>query len=282
MRKFKFWPDKDVIATKRYIESDGHKIPILILKKKGHTGNAPGVLWIHGGGYATGMKEMVYMGRAERLVQKFGAVVISVGYRLSAFHPFPDGFDDCYKALLYLKEHVYELGINDDQIMVGGESAGGGLCAAICMKARDTGDVNIAYQMPLYPMIDNLDTDSSRDNHAKVWNTRRNHAAWKMYLRNTDKISPPPYAAPARQTDYSNLPPAYTFVGTAEPFYNETLTFVDNLKNAGVEASVDVYENMYHAFDMMEPDSEIAQKAIQNFEDKFEYAMHKYFAAQKK
>ena len=121
--------------------------------------------------------------------------------------------------------------------MVGGESAGGGMCAALCMKARDTGDVNIAYQMPLYPMIDNHDTDSSKDNHSKVWNTRRNHQAWAMYLRNTDKTNVPPYAAPSRQTDYSNLPPAYTFVGTAEPFYCETLTFIENLKNAGVEAS---------------------------------------------
>ncbi len=62
------------------------------------------------------------------------------------------------------------------------------------------------------------------------------------------KAEVPPCAAPARQTDYSNLPPAYTFVGTAEPFLDETLTFIDNLKNAGIEASVDVYDGVYHAF----------------------------------
>ena len=281
MRSFRFWPDKAITAEKRLIDANGHKIPILILKRKDHTGNAPGILWFHGGGYATGIKEMVYIGRAESLVKKYGAVVISVGYRLSTFHPFPAGFDDCYAALLYLKDHVYELGIKDDQIMVGGESAGGGLCAAVCMKARDTGDVNIAYQMPLYPMIDNLDTDSSRNNHAKVWNTRRNHQAWALYLRGMNKTAVPPYAAPARQSNYKDLPPAYTFVGTAEPFYDETLAFIKNLKKAGVEASLDVYDGMYHAFDMMAPTSEISQKAIRNFEEHFKYAMNNYFSKQR-
>ena len=281
MRSFRFWPDEGITAEKRLIDANGHKIPILILKRKDHTGNAPGILWFHGGGYATGIKEMVYVGRAESLVKNYGAVVVSVGYRLSTFHPFPAGFDDCYAALLYLKEHVYELGIRDDQIMVGGESAGGGLCAAVCMKARDTGDVNIAYQMPLYPMIDNLDTDSSRNNHAKVWNTRRNHQAWALYLRGMDKTAVPPYAAPARQSNYKDLPPAYTFVGTAEPFYDETLAFISNLKKAGVEASLDVYDSMYHAFDMMEPTSEISKKAIHNFEEHFKYAMNNYFSKQR-
>lgn len=278
MRSLKLWPDKDIVVKKVYASFDKHKIPLLILKRKDHKANTPGILWIHGGGYVTGMKEMVYLGRAEALVKKYDAVVISVGYRLSTFHPFPDGFNDCYNALLYMKEHAKSLGIRDDQIMVGGESAGGGLCAAVCMKARDTKDVNIAYQMPLYPMIDNFDTNSSKNNHAKIWNTKKNHKAWTMYLKNLDNVTA--YAAPARQTDYSNLPPAYTFVGTAEPFYDETLTFIDNLKKAGVEAYVDIYDGMYHAFDMMEPDLDISKRAIQNFEKHFEYAMNNYFAKQ--
>ena len=77
-----------------------------------------------------------------------------------------------------MKSHAAELGIRADQIMVGGESAGGGLCAAPCIKARDTGVVNAAFQMPLYPMLDDRDTETSRDNHGKVWNTRRNHFGW--------------------------------------------------------------------------------------------------------
>ena len=83
--------------------------------------------------------------------------------------------------------------------MVGGESAGGGLAIALTYMARDKKEVNIAYQMPLYPMIDNLDTITSKDNHGKVWNTKRNHFGWKVYLRkNAKKEDVDPYASPAR------------------------------------------------------------------------------------
>lgn len=141
-----------------------------------------GVLWIHGGGYICGMKEMVFMSRAVDLVRKYGAVVVSPGYRLAFRKPYPAALEDCYAALVYMKEHAEELGICKNQIFVGGESAGGGLAAAVCMAARDRGTINIAYQMPLYPMLDDRDTPSSADNHGRIWNTRKNHKAWRMYL----------------------------------------------------------------------------------------------------
>ncbi len=212
------------------------------------------------------------MGRVADLVRNHGAVVISVGYHLSFCYPYPTALNECYEALRYMKAHAAELGINPNQLMVGGESAGGGLTAAVCMLARDKKEVNVAFQMPLYPMIDNFDTESSRDNHAKIWNTRRNHQAWYMYLREDAKKEVSPYAAPARQTDYRNLPPCYTFVCTAEPFLDETLAYVENLKKAGVEAQADVYEGMYHAFDMMEPDHPTSQEAIRKFNESFAYA----------
>lgn len=242
--------------------------------------NAPGVMWIHGGGYMTGMKEMAYIGRAADLVRNHGAVVIAPGYHLSLFHPYPTALNDCYGTLLYIKKHAKELGINPSQIMVGGESAGGGLAAAISMLARDRGEVNLAFQMPLYPMIDNFDTESSKDNHAKVWNTRRNHQAWAVYLRKDAKKAVPPYAAPSRQTDYSGLPPAYTFVCTAEPFYCETLTYINNLRAVGIDAEVDIYEGMYHAFDMSEPESRTGSEAIKRFNEHFAFAKEHYFADQ--
>lgn len=146
---------------------------------------------------------------------------------------------------------------------------------------KDKGEVNIAFQMPLYPMIDNFDTESSKDNHAKVWNSRRNHQAWAVYLRKDAKKAVSPYAAPARRTDYTGLPPAYTFVCTAEPFYCETLTFIDNMRRAGVEAEVDVYDGLYHAFDMREPDSHAGKKAIARFNERFAYAKEHYLAEQR-
>lgn len=269
---------KDYRVEKKKIQSSGGEMDLLILKP---TTNAkskektPGILWIHGGGYATGMAGMIYMSRALNLVKKYGAVVVTPEYRLAGKYPYPAALEDCYAALLYMKEHGDELGCNPNQLMVGGESAGGGLTVALCMYARDKGEVPIAFQMPLYPMIDNRDTESSRNNHGISWNTRRNHAAWKLYLRKvTENI--PVYAVPALQVDYSGLPPAYTFVGNREVFYCETISYIESLKAAGVPAKVDVYPTGLHAFDMLMPFRKISKQAIKKFEEAYVYAVEHY------
>lgn len=275
--------DKYYKVERKKIASTGRDIRIVIIspiKNAKPKEKTPGILWIHGGGYATGVPEMTFLSRAINLVKKYGAVVVAPAYRLSIEAPYPAALEDCYSALKYLKKHTVELKVNSSQIMVGGESAGGGLTASLCMYARDKKEVNIAFQMPIYPMLDNCDTESSRDNHAPVWNTKRNHQAWKMYLGELYGKEVPPYAAAARQTDYSNLPPAYTFVGDIEPFYCETLTFIENLKKAGIEAKVDVYEDCFHAFDMYLPFSEKTKKAIAEFEKNYLYAAENYFAKQ--
>ena len=135
------------------ISSDGEEMKMLILipSDPARGSNRPGVLWIHGGGYITGMSGMVYMSRAKNLVKKYGAVVVSPEYRLAGKAPYPAALTDCHSALLYLKEHAKELGVRDDQIMVGGESAGGGLAAALCMYEKDHSGVNIAIRCPSTP-----------------------------------------------------------------------------------------------------------------------------------
>lgn len=273
---------KKYTVRKTSISSGEYSMNLLILQptvSRQPRERTPGILWIHGGGYVVGMAEMVFMSRAKRLVTEYGAVVISPEYRLAGKTPYPAALEDCYNALLYLKDHAAQLGCADDQIMVGGESAGGGLTAALCMLARDRGEVNIAYQMPLYPMLDHRDTDSSRNNHGISWNTKRNHGAWRLYLRDVNGEIPA-YASPARQTDYSNLPPAYTFVGDREPFYCETLTFIENLQKAGVPAHVDVYPTGFHAFDMLLPFRRISRQAIAEFEKQYLHAAEHYRAIQ--
>ena len=270
-------PDADILVKKISIPSGKIRIPALLLSPKVSDSPATGVLWIHGGGYILGMKEMVHMSRAVDLVKKFGAVVVSPGYRLALLSPYPAASDDCFAALLYMKEHARELGIRENQLMVGGESAGGGLCAAVCIKARDTGAVNIAFQMPLYPMLDDRDTETSRDNHGRVWNTRKNHFGWSCYLRGQKRDSLSPYAAPARLEDFSGLPPAYTFVGDGEPFLAETMQYIDRLKACGIPAELDVYHTDMHAFDMLAPDEELSRQAAGKFNEKFRFAQENYY-----
>ncbi len=264
--KIKLTPDQDIHVQKIRV---GH-VPVLVLTPANRPSVDIGLLWIHGGGYITGMKEMVHMSRAVDLVRKYGVTVYSPGYRLAWQKPYPAAVEDCDQVLEYVAG-------KEETVMVGGESAGGGLAVAVCMMARDRG-IPVAYQFPLYPMISNIDTESSKDNHGRVWNTRRNHIGWRLYLRKNAKEHVSPFAAPVWQTDYAGLPPCYTFVGDGEPFYAETLQYVEKLKSAGVEAEVDVYHTDMHAFDMLR-DDDLSREAIDKFERRFEHALEHFVSS---
>ena len=226
----------------------------------------PGVMWIHGGGYYEGFPEVALVSRGGDIARKFDAVVIAPRYRLSGEAPYPAAIEDCHEALRYIVSHADEFGIDLGMLMLGGESAGGGLVAALCQLVRDEGDIKIAYQFPLYPMIDYRDTPSSADNHSIGWNTKRNHRGWKQYLRSIGSGEDVPvYASTAVSKDYSNLPPCYTYVCDGEPFLDETVAYVKNLRDAGVKASVDVYHMSLHSFDLLLPLHPTSRKAIRTF-----------------
>lgn len=238
----------------RYIQTDAGRMKLLILRPKTQSKPLPGILWIHGGGYALGFAQMVHASAGKLLARRYGAVVLSPAYRLSGKAPYPAAFEDCCAALSYMAENAEELGIDCDRIIVGGESAGGGLAAAVCLYVRDQGKIRVRMQLPLYPMLDCRDTESSRDNHGRVWNTRRNHWGWRKYLGALyDAKAIPAYASPAHAADYRGLPPCYTFVSSGEPFYAETLAYVRKLNEAGVMAEADIYPGNIHAFDLLLP-----------------------------
>ena len=240
--------------TRLRVNVHGRNMKCLMLRYSRGREAVPGILWIHGGGYAMGMAGMVHMSCGKLLAGRYGGVVLSPAYRLSWKAPYPAALEDCYAALQYMWEQAETLGIDRTRIIVGGESAGGGLAAAVCLLARDRGQIPVAMQIPLYPMLDCRDTDSSRDNHGRGWNTKRNHWGWRKYL---GKQSGPgevsKYASPALETDYRRLPPCYTFVSEGEPFYCETLDYVTHLQAAGVPAELDVWPGNIHAFDMLCP-----------------------------
>lgn len=260
---------------------DGSKMRICIFRPLNAKEAAPGVLWMHGGGYALGFPEMskIY---AKKFLQVKNCVFVAPDYRLSIEAPYPAALEDNYAVLLWMKNHAKELGISDNQLMVGGDSAGGGLTAALTLYARDKGEVNIAFQMPLYPMLDDrMITESSKNNDAPVWNSKSNFNGWKLYLGSlfgTPNI--PCYAAAARSEDYSNLPPTATFVGDLEPFRDETIQYVGNLKKAGIPVEFQIFKGCYHGFDQICPRAEITKKALEFIANSFKYAAEHYFAEQ--
>ena len=117
-----------------------------------------------------------------------------------------------------------------------------------------------------------------QNNQAPVWNSRLNDAAWQFYKR--DLISVDKYCAPARETNYSNLPPTYTFVGGEEPFVAETKTYIDNLYKAGIPVMFKEYEGCYHAFDLLAYHTKSAKHARKMTLKAFKYAQENFFKRQ--
>ena len=154
-----------MIQERINIPSDRGSFPGIFLRPEQQNGPVPALLWIHGGGYVLGMAEMVNFTCGRMLAEKFNIAVLSPEYRLASEAPYPAALEDCCAALVYMHEQAAELGIDPEKIFVGGESAGGGLAAAVCIYARDQGRIPVAGQLPLYPMLDCEDTASSRDNH---------------------------------------------------------------------------------------------------------------------
>lgn len=275
-------PKGMAVKTEMIKSSADLELPLYIAHAPEKKADAVGILWIHGGGYANGTPRQDY-GFMRNFIGAANSVIVSPDYRLSLDAPYPAAINDCYDALIWMKEHAHELGIRSDQLFVGGDSAGGGLAAALAIMARDKGEVAVAFQMPFYPMLDDrMITPSSQNNDAPLWDSHANELAWKMYLGDLyGTYDVPAYAAPARETDFRNLPPTYTFVGSIEPFHDETVSYVHKLQEAGVSAKVDVYEGAFHAFDLVGGNTEIAVKARNKYLSEFQYAVKHYFAPQK-
>lgn len=273
------WLDSKTYVDTIYIDrEDGTKLRLLICRSKKIILNKPltGVLWIHGGGYVIGLPEQDYM-FASLFAKDGSSIVILPDYIKSIEKPYPAALDDCYLTLKYMYENAESLSINKKQIFVGGESAGGGLAAALCILARDKKQYEIAYQMPLYPMLDDREiTPSSKDNDAPVWNSKSNEIAWNLYLKGIDKDKVSSYAAPSRELDLSNLPEACTYIGTIEPFYDETIDYFKRLKECGVKVNIKEFKGCYHAFDLFGSKTKLGKEARNYLYSCFKDAQEKY------
>jgi acetyl esterase/lipase len=271
-------------CEQRWIDSldEGVRVRVRDYRPPGgsRSSRLPGVLFLHGGGYAIGSPEQ--FGRVYgMLVETRACVIVAPDYRKSLDAPYPAALHDCYGSLLWLKENAAELGVRDDQLFVMGMSAGGGLTAAVSLMARDRGDVRIAHQLPLYPMIDHrMVTESSRDNDAPLWSSRHNRLGWDLYLRGLPRDGVPKYASPALETDCSRLPPTTTFVGELDPFRDETVAYAECLRAAGVAVELRRYPGCYHGFDLVRPGAKVSRQANEFLRDRFAFAVDHHFATQ--
>jgi acetyl esterase len=209
-------------------------------------GPVPAVVYIHGGGFAIGSVETEHAGAAG-IAAGVGAVVVSVEYRLAPEHPFPAPLDDCYAALVWVHSAADELGIDPDRVAVYGGSAGGGLAAGLALLARDRGGPKLCFQFLGIPELDDrLETPSmQRFVDTPMWNRPSAVNSWRHYLGDAGgEVSP--YAAPARATDLSNLPPAYVSTMEFDPLRDEGIIYALRLLQAGVSVELHQYPGTFH------------------------------------
>lgn len=256
-----------------------------IFRPKGSEAKAlPLVLYFHGGGYAVGLPEGPFLLDILRgLMEARPCIIVAPDYRRSVEEPYPAALDDCYDTLIWAKKNADQIGAKSDQIFTVGDSAGGGLTAAVSLLARDKGEVNVAFQMPLYPMIDDRQNlPSAVGNKMPAWSSKHNELGWSLYLRGLHKEGKeiPAYAAPARATDYSGLPPTLTFVGELDLFRDETIQYIEKLRAAGIKTHFARYEACYHAFEQFAPKAAVSQKALKFMRETYIHAVDNYFAKQ--
>ena len=242
--------------------AEDQNVHIRIYRHKTQSGRLPAFLWIHGGGYVLGGVDGDDYPSKLR-VKNIECVVVSVNYRIAPENPYPDGLDDCYSALKWMTDNANEVGIDKTRIAVGGASAGGGLAAALALLVRDRAELNILYQMLVYPMIDDRNVAPASDAlpDTLIWTRDKNLFGWTAYLgRPPGGEDVLPYEAVMRAKDLSGLPPAMIVVGALDLFLDENIEYARRLIKAGVPTEFHIYPGAYHGFNGFAPGASVSRQ----------------------
>ncbi|WP_439380714.1 alpha/beta hydrolase fold domain-containing protein [Amycolatopsis lexingtonensis] len=236
----------------------GADITVSVLERADGRRSGLGIYHAHGGGMVMGDRFASVHPLIEWVLEH-DAVAVTVEYRRAPEHPDPVPVEDCYAGL----EWTAALGF--DRLVVFGGSGGAGLAAGATLLARDRGGPAVTGLLLQCPMLDDRnETGSAREyDGVGVWDRTSNLTAWTMVLgdrRGTGDVSP--YAAPARATDLSGLPPVFVDAGAAEVFRDEAVAFAGAVWAAGGEAELHVWGGAFHGFHDIAPDSAVAKACV--------------------
>jgi triacylglycerol lipase len=262
-----FFPEPEALVETSYRSAPGSNgapdVPLLIHRPEAADGPLPCVVHMHGGGYVIGSPH-ADAPQHRVLAAALRCCIVSVDYRLAPETPFPGAIEDCYAALTWVFANAESLRIDPSRVGVMGESAGGGLAAALALLTRDRGDFALAFQHLIYPMIDDR-TCVTADPHPYVgefiWTPHNNRFGWSALLGGEPGgAGVSPYAAAARAEDLAGLPPAFISTGALDLFLEEDLGYARRLMRAGVPVELHVYPGGFHAFDY-DPSASVAAQA---------------------
>jgi acetyl esterase/lipase len=261
-------PDlSDSVARTEHLVPGDPPVPVRVHRANDAAVLLPAILTIHGGGYVIGSYDMDSP-LFDRWCPGLGVVGISVDYRLAPETPYPGPLEDCYAALRWTYDNAPDLGIDKERIGIYGLSAGGGLAAALALLARDRGEVPLAFALLDCPMLDDRQqTPSIRADGLYVWTARSNEFGWRSYLGahyGSDEV--PFYAAAARATDLTGLPPTCVVVGAIDGFRDEDIDYAQRLNQAGVPCELHVIAGLPHAY-LLVPQAAAVQLAMHCMDD---------------
>lgn len=237
-------------------------VPLYIYRpKNSKDSKLPVIYYSHGGGFILRVALNNYQ-IYQNLADTLNVAVVVPKYRLSTEAPFPAALEDAYTGLLYIKNEGESLNLNTDKIVLMGDSAGGGLSAALALYNRDRENIKISGQVLIYPMLDSRTGSETSLYHSPftgeiTWNAQTNKFAWEK-LRGGKEISKEmlPYFSPAQAGDLTNLPPALIYVGELDLFVNEDLAYASRLIEAGISTELHMIRGLYHCFDLANPEAE--------------------------
>ena len=219
------------------------------------------LLWIHGGGYICLDSNLDYA-TCCRIVETLGITVVSVDYRLASVKPFPAALDDCVASWQWLQQHATTLGVNPQRAVIAGESAGGGLTAALAQRLHDEGGQQPVAQLIFAPMLDDrtaLREDLTAEKHF-LWNNKNNWGGWQSYLGQAPGLPEvPQYSVPARRESLVGLPQAWLGIGDIDLFYEESVAYAERLEADGVSCELFITEGGPHACETALPQSSPGQ-----------------------
>lgn len=215
----------------------------------------PAILHMHGGGFVLGSAQDA-IADLQVISQDLDCVIVTVEYRLAPESSYQDSIEDNYVALKWLYDNAESLGVDPARIAVMGESAGGGHAALLSTVARDRGEVPIAFQCLVYPMLDDR-TGTARAVPAHIgkilWTAESNRFGWSSFLGvPAGGAKVPERAVPARMSDVKGLPPAFIGVGSLDLFSEECIEYAQRLNQAGVMTELHVIPGAFHGFDALQ------------------------------
>jgi monoterpene epsilon-lactone hydrolase len=214
------------------------------------------IFYLHGGGYAIG-SAAGYREFAARLAGATRARVLCVDYRLAPEHPFPDGLDDAFSAYKWLLAE----GQDPRRLVIGGDSAGGGLAMGLLMRLRDEGLPLPAAAFFLSPFLDLRGSGESVATKAAIDPIGKPESIHGMAAMYAAQDLDHPYASPIMGR-YDGLPPLFFAVGTRETLLDDSVRAVARALSAKAEVELVIEEDLTHIWPVLGPDLPESERTL--------------------